>query len=236
MMRSFSSNIGKPSTVKMVSSGWQQQSKLATSYHCICGFCMFWTIYRNSHRLGRHQFSTTVRTKRGRILTCWTSHEIQGYVPINLARNRPTLTVAQNPAYFDWNNWRKPQKKERCMSSKPGRNVRSALLHVTLHSCQVAPIFCPILLTTHLKFSNNTEALSRLSFQDKIDQYSTCTLFFYSHTFVMYAEGGFALSCWVIYLTFLGKDAILKAAYVLLEHLFTLLYYCCHHRSLNDLH
>ena len=70
----------------------------------------FWNYYVNHHSLRRSQFSTRVREKQRRISTSWTSHEIPGYVPINLTRKRSTLTDYErsgDPAYFAWNNCKK---------------------------------------------------------------------------------------------------------------------------------
>ena len=53
-------------------------------------------------------------------------------IPGNSARNRSTLTVSGDPAYFWWNNWRKPQQRM--------THVCKALRRVIFHGSQVVPI------------------------------------------------------------------------------------------------
>ena len=69
-------------------------------YRRIWGFCMTHKLPVLKPLCELHWFemcrlSTTARTKWARISICWTSKEILGYVPVNLAGNRSTLTVVR---------------------------------------------------------------------------------------------------------------------------------------------
>ena len=102
-------NRGNLSTVKMVSSGWQWQSKpVATCafgvFACHVNF-RFWSYYVNSHWLGRRWYRARVRTKQGRIVACGTSwnsrlcsHQF-GREQIN-----NDCKSSGDPVYFYWNN------------------------------------------------------------------------------------------------------------------------------------
>ena len=73
----------------------QVAAQVETGHYCyIWGFWKIWKLLalnatlQNSHWIRRRWFSARVKTKRRRMLMCWISQKIPGFVPINLAQDQ----------------------------------------------------------------------------------------------------------------------------------------------------
>ena len=106
---------GNPGTMKMDSTGWQHRLKpvITTAFVAFARYvnmCFWKQLCRLPLPSGRCWFSTRVRTKRRTILTCWTSQETPGYVPLQSGKEliSTDCETSGDLVYFSWNNWRRP--------------------------------------------------------------------------------------------------------------------------------